>query len=227
MAHVSTALDRLRDPEKAVAMAAYMKTDMAFYGVQKPERTPILREIKKTFKPTCLDEYNEAVLALWGQVHREEKYFAINYAACFPQFVVNSSIPLYEKLIREGAWWDFVDAISAELVGVVYLNERKLVKPTINKWSNDKDKWIRRSSLICQLQHKEETDHEQLFSFCLNMSAEKEFFIQKAIGWALREYSKTNPKAVKNFLSQNKKVLSALSYREGAKHLIKMGAIRV
>jgi len=221
-AQVASALERLRDPGKAAEMAAYMKTDMPFYGVQKPDRIPILREIKKSFKPADKNEYADAVLALWGQPHREEKYLAINYAACFPQFIVSDSMPLYERLIRDGAWWDFVDGVSGELVGEAYLTERKLIKPIIDNWSNDPDKWIRRSALICQLHHKAETDYEQLFAFCLKMASEKEFFIQKAIGWALREYSKTDPKAVRRFLSRSKIVLSPLSYREAARILTKV-----
>lgn len=226
VAHVAAALHSVSDPSKAVEMAAYMRTEMPFYGVQKPDRVPIIREIKKKFKPSDSNEYSAAVLSLWARPHREEKYCAINYAACFPEFIVSDSMPLYERLIREGAWWDLVDGISGELVSEAYFKERKKIKPIINKWSRDKDKWIRRSTIICQLQHKEETDHEQLFDLCLKMAHEKEFFIQKAIGWALREYSKTDPSAVKKFLSTNKTLLAPLSYREGAKHLLKTGAMK-
>ncbi len=223
--HVAQSLEELRDPDKAAGMAAYMKTDMPFYGVQKPERIEILRDLKKNFKPATATDYADGVLSLWSQPHREEKYFAINYAHMFREFVVLDSMPIYERMIREGAWWDFVDPLSVDLVGGVYMRERKVLKPLMNRWSKDKDKWIRRSSLLCHLHHKHDTDYEQLFAQCLLLAAEKEFFIQKAIGWALREYSKSNPKAVKTFLRQNNAVLSALSYREGAKHLIRTGVM--
>jgi len=224
--HVARALEELRDPVKAIGMAAYMKTEMPFYGVQKPDRIQILRELKKDFEPANASEYADAVLFLWSQPHREEKYFAINYAHMFREFVVRDSMPIYERMIREGAWWDFVDPLSADLVGGVYSRERKALKPLMNKWSKDKDKWIRRGSLLCHLHHKHDTDHEQLFGQCLLLAGEKEFFIQKAIGWALREFSKTDPKAVKKFLRENENVLAPLSYREGAKHLIRTGAVR-
>ena len=221
--HVRNSLSLLRDSELAAGMAAYMKTEMPFYGVQKPLRVPILREIKKNFAPRDLSEYEACVLALWAQPHREEKYMAINYADSFQQFKVKDAIPLYERLIREGAWWDLVDPVSADLVGEAYLVERKSMKPLINKWSKDKDMWIRRCSLLAHLHHKDVTDEDQLFSLCLNLSSENEFFIRKAIGWALREYSKTAPKAVGKFLKSNRSQLSPLSNREGAKHLISKG----
>lgn len=219
--YVSGELKRLGDPDKAVQMAAYMKTSMPFYGVQKPERIPIIRHIKRTFKPIGLKQYKENVLCLWRMPHREEKYIAINYSESFPQFVSQESISLYERLIREGAWWDFVDAISINLVGEAYLKELDSMRPLMEKWSKDKDMWIRRASVISHLHHKKETDHEFLFCLCERLAHEKEFFIQKGIGWALREYSKTNPKAVKKFIKEKKGILAPLSYREAAKHILR------
>lgn len=217
--HVRKELKRLANAQKAVEMAAYMKTKMPFYGVQKPDRVPILRHLKSHFRPADLNEYTDTVLALWNEPHREEKYFAINYADTFQEFVVLESIPLFERLIREGAWWDFVDPVSIDLVGHVYLNQRKKLRSKIEKWSRDDDMWIRRASLICHLHHKGETDEEQLFDLCLQLAHEKEFFIQKGMGWALREYSKTEPNAVRKFVEKNKSKLSKLTYREGLKHL--------
>lgn len=219
--YVAKELRALADAKKAVEMAAYMKTKMPFYGVQKPDRVPILREIKKQFKPADQRAYTDSVLSLWTQPHREEKYFAINYAASFPQFITLDSLPLFEQLIREGAWWDFVDAISSDLVGEAYHKQRKQIKPIMNDWSKDDDMWMRRASLLCHLRHKSDTDEQQLFAFCLRLGHEKEFFIQKGMGWALREYSKTSPAAVKKFLKENKDRLSALTYREGMKHLLR------
>ncbi|MBX9685573.1 MAG: DNA alkylation repair protein, partial [Candidatus Obscuribacterales bacterium] len=223
---LETELQRLSDPKKAVEMAAYMKTDMPFYGVQKPDRLPLLKVMKNSFRPASASEYRDTVLLLWQQPHREEKYLAINYAELFEEHVCLESMDLYEQMIREGAWWDFVDAISINLVGHVYLKERKALKSLMNKWNKDKDMWIRRSSLLVHIHHKKETDEEQLFEHCLRLAHEKEFFIRKAIGWALREHSKTNPRAVKKFLKDKRDLLSNLSYREAAKHLIKVGLIK-
>ena len=107
------------DPTKAVAMAAYMKTSMPFYGVPNPGREQILRDLKQRFTISNRREYERAVLGLWKLPHREEKYFAIAAARLWRDFIQPESLPLYRRMIEEGAWWDFVDEIAARLVGVV------------------------------------------------------------------------------------------------------------
>jgi 3-methyladenine DNA glycosylase AlkD len=224
--HVQKRFRALADAEKAPAMMAYMKTDMPFYGIQKPDRVPVYKEIKKQFVPESQKEYEECVLALWRLPHREEKYAALDYAQQFKDFKNHRSLPLYERLVREGAWWDFVDVIAIVLVGDALMSERAKVRKDMDRFVKDKDMWIRRTALLCQNHHKKETDQEQLFDYCARLSHEKEFFIRKAIGWALREYSYTSPKSVMNFLKANKNNLSVLSYREGAKGLIRKGLMQ-
>lgn len=221
--HVQTRLGDLADTEKAVEMAAYMKTEMPFYGVQKPDRLPIIRELRDNFAPSSQDEYEAAVLALWKLKHREEKYMAINYAGLFKPFVTPDSMPLYERLIREGQWWDFVDSISSDMLGRVLLNYPDKARPIIERYSDDEDFWIRRAALLAHLPHKKQTSHKHLFAYCKKMAHEKEFFIRKAIGWILREYSKSEPERVLKFMRENKSKLSPLTLREGAKHLAKHG----
>ena len=216
---VQTSLKRLADPAKAIAMAAYMKTTQPFYGVQTPDRQPIVKELKARFAPSQHRDYQRGVLSLWKLPHREERYLAIAYARAHRGFITMESIPLYEQMIREGAWWDFVDEIAANLVGAVLLSNRKQTRPIIEHWIDDRDMWIRRTALIAHLRHKSATDREQLFDHCIRRAAEKEFFIRKAIGWALREYSKTDPAAVQLFIRQNASRLSPLSVSEGSKHL--------
>jgi 3-methyladenine DNA glycosylase AlkD len=213
----------LADPDKAAPMAAYMKTDMPFYGIQKPERVPILRELKKKFPPSGQREYETNVRALWALPHREEKYAAIEYAIMWPAFIQPASLPLYERMVRNGAWWDFVDGVAADLVGSTLLHERDTVRPLMNRWIEDSDIWVRRSAILAHLRHKDRTDWDQLADQCLHCAHEREFFIRKAIGWALREYSKTNPRAVRGFLVKHQAKLAGLSYREGAKHLVRVG----
>ncbi|HEY9718777.1 MAG TPA: DNA alkylation repair protein [Trichormus sp.] len=214
------------DAGKAVEMAAYMKTEMPFYGVQKPDRLPIYKELAKAFLPQNRKDYERNILSLWSQPHREEKYAALEYACMFPTHVTAGSLPLYEELIRSGAWWDFVDVVAINLVGHAFLNNRKAIKGTINAWSGDADMWIRRTSLICHNHHKRDTDQTQLFKTCLKLSDEKEFFIRKAIGWALREYSYVDPKAVQEFVLANRNRLSPLSFKEGTKQLVRSGYMK-
>lgn len=216
---VQSSFKKLADKQKSIEMAAYMRTTMPFYGVQKPDRSPIYKAIKKDFKPENQVEYEALVLGLWQLPHREEKYAAIEVALQNKQFITTDSLDLYEQLIRDGAWWDFVDVIAVHLVGQTLLDERKKVKSLMDKWIKDDDMWIRRTAILSQNKHKKETDEKMLFDYCEKRMHEREFFIAKAIGWALREYSYTNPKAVKLFLNENKNELAPLSVREGGKRL--------
>ena len=216
---VAKRLSASADPAKAGPMAAYLKTDMPFYGVQKAGRVPILREVVKSFPPSNRDGYDTVVLALWEQPHREEKYLAIGYARSFPQFVTLSSVPLYRRLIVEGAWWDLVDETATHLVGDVLLRQREAMTPKIESWIDDRDLWLRRTSILSQIGHKAATDADLLFDACERRMHETEFFIRKAIGWALRDYAKTDPDAVVDFVAMNRSGLSGLSYREATKHL--------
>jgi len=207
------------DPAKAGPMAAYMKTDMPFYGVQKAGRTPIMRRLKREFSPQDRDEYEEAVHALWQLPHREEKYLAIGYARSFDKYIDTASMPLYERIITEGAWWDFVDEVASHLVGRVLLKERARTEPRIRSWISEDDMWLCRTSIICQLKHKTDTDTVLLDDACTANLADTEFFIRKAIGWSLREYAKTDPDWVRGYVDRHRADLSGLSYREATKHL--------
>lgn len=225
--YVRAELVALADPVKAEEMAAYMRTEMPFYGVQKPDRLPLIREMKKRFQPASLDDYQRNVLALWQLDHREEKYLAINYADSFKQFMIPQAVPLFERLVREGQWWDFVDPIASWLVGRTLLSHEECLRPVIETYVEDEDFWIRRTALLAHLGHKEMTNSEALFRYCTTLAGEKEFFIRKAIGWALREYSKSEPEKVSRYLKKNADKLSPLSYKEGAKHLVKMGLLKL
>jgi 3-methyladenine DNA glycosylase AlkD len=209
----------LANPANAKPMAAYMKTGMPFYGIKKPDRVPVLRELDLLFPIESRADYASAIRSLWSQPHREEKYAAIHIAVKHEQFIVPEMLPLYRRLIIEGAWWDFVDEIAIRLVGRLVLNHRKRLNLKVDQWINDGNMWIRRSAILCQNKHREQTDHQRLFAYCLGRADEKEFFIRKAIGWALREYAYAEPNRVRSFLKRYKSRLSGLSFREAAKHL--------
>ena len=217
-------LRRAADPSRAPAMAAYMKTSQPFYGVAAPQVHVIAKVACQRFLPANPTQYRRNVLALWRQPHREARYAAIEYAAQ-REFQTPESMPLYERMIREGAWWDLVDNIASTLVGLAYLDHRAAIRPMLDRWIEDPDLWIRRAAILAQLRHKRETDSAQLFRYCLKCSAEREFFIRKAIGWALRAYSYSEPTKVKAFLLKNRHTLSPFSLREGAKQLIRVGRL--
>lgn len=218
---------KLADADKAVEMAAYMKTDMPFWGIQKPDREPIYRKLAKDFAPADHDEYSQVIRKIWNGKHREEKYAALDYAVRCKKFIQTSMIPLYEELVRDGAWWDLVDPLATLLIGVAFLNDQKTVKPIMKDWIDDDDMWIRRTAILSMNKHKEKTDEKLLYDFCLRRAHEKEFFIRKAIGWALREYSYKAPDSVIKFLKANRGTLSPLSYREGAKQLVRNGLMKL
>jgi 3-methyladenine DNA glycosylase AlkD len=219
IAYVQDSLVALADPEKAEGMQAYMKTDMPFYGVQKPGRTKILRHLEQEHAPEDHGGYIALATALWELPHREEKYLAQGVATRFRQYIVPESMPLYLRFIEEGAWWDFVDETATHMVRGLVLEFPDETWPIVDVWNDHGDMWLRRASIICQIGAKEHTDAERLFRFCAARMHESEFFIRKAIGWALRDYARTDPKAVATFVGEHRDQLSGLSFREATKHI--------
>ncbi len=225
VAFVRSELANRADPRKAAAMAAYMKTSMPFYGVPKPAREEISREAKQRFEVFNRRDYERAVLALWKLPNREEKYFAIDMARAWRDFIRPESLPLYRRIIAEGAWWAIVDEVAAHLVGNLLLNHREKIAPMMDQWIADNHLWIRRAAIISQLTHKDKTDHARLFRYSLALAAEKDFFIRKAIGWALRQYAYSAPDRVRAFVEKNRQCLSPLTYREASRVLKKQGVM--
>lgn len=220
---VADGLARRGDPERARQIAAYLKTEMPVFGVQKPGRVEVFREMYQRFPPESQEAYRTAVEALWAQPHREEKHAALAYAERFKRFITLDALPLYERLIREGAWWDLVDTVASKLINPLMKRHRDALRPVMDAWIDDADIWIRRAAILSQLKLKGATDADMLFGYCLRRADETSFWIRKAIGWALRQYSYTAPEAVRDFLAENRDALSGLSYREGKKQLVRMG----
>lgn len=220
---VKAELNKRKDPQRAEKMAAYMKTDMFFYGVGSDARKEVFKAIKKNFKFNTFTEHQKAVLVLWEQDSREEKYLAVSLAQAHRDYIRFSALKNYRKMIIEGAWWDFVDELAIHLVGALLAKEPDKMYPVMDKWIEDKNMWIRRSAILSQNRFKDKTDETRLYSYCLKCAAENDFFIRKAIGWSLREYSKTAPTSVKKFLQENEHLFSGLSLREGARILKKNG----
>ncbi len=216
---VQVELAGLSDPARSARMAAYMKTDAPFYGVRKPALAPVFREMLARFPVRSRADYTRSVLELWALPHREEKYLAIDLARAYPAYRTIGSMPLYRRLIVEGAWWDLVDGVAADLVGGVLRDDQTRGSATVRRWIDHPDLWLRRTAIICQLRHRADTDEAMLFDFCLRRAHEREFFIRKAIGWALREYAKTAPEQVRAFVLAHRGRWSGLTFREATKHL--------
>jgi 3-methyladenine DNA glycosylase AlkD len=217
---VRSELESKADPKKAAEMAAYMKTDAAaFYGVFSSDRKAIQKQLKERFPIEDVQTLGEAVAALWDLGRREERYIAIELAAMRKKLIDPALLPLYEHMIRQGAWWDTVDAVAVNLVGKCLLEHRDEMSKIMDRWIDDPDMWVRRSAILAHNKHKAKADKKRLFAYCLKRAGEKEFFIRKAIGWALRDYAYADPDAVREFVLTNKDKLSPLSFREAAKHL--------
>ncbi len=197
-----------------------MKSEMPYAGVPMPQVRIIARE---TFGQLRFDEASQwraTVQTIWrGAAYREERYCAIALAR-MPAHRVHrtpDALPLFEEMIVTGAWWDFVDEIAARLIGELLERYPKPMRSVLSKWSRDDDMWKRRSAILAQLGFKQATDARALFQWIEPSLSSKEFFLRKAIGWALREYSKSNPEAVRNYVDAHATTLSPLSQREALK----------
>ena len=203
--------------EDAIQMSAYMKEHFVYYGVKSVLRKELMKTaINKKNKPKKKDAYKLAVL-LWNDKHRELQYVAMEILEWYKKETEEKDIKFIEKIITNKSWWDTVDFVAAHLVGNYFSMYPKMRKSVCNKWSDSNNMWLQRSIILSQLKYKAKTDSEFLFYYCNKHREDKEFFIRKAIGWALREYSKTNPKAVKSFVKSTN--LSNLSVKEATKYL--------
>jgi 3-methyladenine DNA glycosylase AlkD len=166
-----------------------------------------------------LQELRSTVLELWrGAAVREERYAAIDLTGLRLAAGDPVMLPVYEEIIRSGAWWDFVDGV-AERLCVLLQSHRPMMTVGLRGWSQDEDFWIRRASITAQLKAKADTDTELLRDVMEANLADPEFFIRKAIGWALREYAKTDPDWVRDFVAGHIGTLSPLSRREALRNL--------
>lgn len=211
-------LEEERDAERAENMAAYLKTEMPFYGVSSPVRRQIMKRLRR-FAPETNDEYRRQVSQLWSLPHREEKYLAIDWARQHKRFISFENVDLYERMLTDGAWWDLVDDVAANLVGTVVRTDLDRMRPVLERWLSGDDLWLRRTVIICQLKSRENTDTELLFDACSRSAHDTDFFIRKAIGWALRQHSRVDPDAVRDFVEHHRGDLSGLSLREATKYL--------
>jgi 3-methyladenine DNA glycosylase AlkD len=207
-----------RDAQTAAEMQRYMKSEQPFYGVKTPLRKKIFREAMAACPITSRADYEAIIAALWAGQYREELYQALEVAQNCRAFHGPESWLLYEKLVFTAPHWDTLDWLATRVVSPLILQDRRLEAKLI-AWSESDSFWVRRASLLAHLKHKGETNRELLAKTIIKLADEDEFFIRKAIGWVLREYSCTDPQWVYDFVSQHNDELSALSRREALKHL--------
>ncbi|MFP5114310.1 DNA alkylation repair protein [Bacillaceae bacterium C204] len=206
-----------RNEANAGPMKKYMKNHFPYLGIKKPQRSQLEKQF---FLETGLlkEPFNrEFICELWEKDEREYQYTALVYLEKSLNRLEKTDLPFMEELMKTKSWWDTVDAIAPKPVGKIAEKFPEVVAETIDGWAIHENLWLRRAALLFQLKYKGNTNEELLYQYIRLNAESKEFFIQKAIGWALREYSKTNPASVKKFIEATK--LAPLSVREGSKYL--------
>ncbi len=206
----------VRNPTQAAVMSAYMKNLFPFFGIPSPLR----KEIFKThLAKNGLPDYRQLFAIIkncYEQPEREYHYFAIELAGKFAKNADEDFVPIIEYLITKNSWWDSVDSVASNCTRHFFMRNVSLQIPVTGKWMNSGNMWLQRASILFQLNYRQQTNEQLLFNYILELQHSKEFFIQKAIGWALREYAKHNRKAVEQFIE--KATLMPLSIREAQKH---------
>ncbi|MDR1791639.1 MAG: DNA alkylation repair protein [Propionibacteriaceae bacterium] len=203
------------DPVKAQPMAAYMKHICPFLGIPKPERAALSKEFLKQARQATEIDW-EFVTDCWGR-EREFQYLALDYLRAVASLLTPADVPRLRDLALIKPWWDTIDVFDRIIGGIAL--RFPAVNETLLAWSTDASIWLRRIAIDHQLNRKDRTDTALLEQIIVNNLGQREFFINKAIGWSLREYSKTDPTWVRAFLARHHDSLAPLSIREASKYL--------
>ena len=203
---------RHANPTYAEAMSRYMKYNFEFFGIKTPARRVIDKAFATQHGSPSVEMLHEMLPELWQMAEREFHYFAVELAARCRFFRDENALPVIERMITQRSWWDTVDAISTELVAPYFRAFPAKTHETAHRWIESDNIWLQRTAIVFQRRHKKQTDTDLLFSLVTRRADSAEFFIRKGIGWALREYAKTDPEAVRRFVAAQP--LSALSRRE-------------
>jgi 3-methyladenine DNA glycosylase AlkD len=208
--------DKHRDNEKAVQMAAYMRNLFLFYGLPTPKRRALYKEFLKEEKRQMVIDWH-LLDRCYEDEHREFQYFVIDYLVAMQKRLTFDDVPRLKKYIKAKQWWDTIDGLTGIVGNIAFVDER--MDELMIEWSTDEDVWVRRIAIDHQLHRKDQTNIRLLETILVNNFGSSEFFINKAIGWSLRDYSKTNPDRVRNFIERYKDQMDPLSVREASKYL--------
>ena len=222
--NAAVALEQLREvfaqnanPEKALGMAKYMKNLFPFVGISSPERKNMVVELRKDFKPKNAQELKNWISLLWEMTEREYQYVGMDYLQKDVNLLEIEDIAYFEFLITTKSWWDSIDLISGNYLGKFLIKYPEIFEETVVRFSKSENMWLNRAAIVCQLGYRERTNTDLLERAIVPHLESKEFFHQKAIGWALRQYGKTNPQWVKDFVASH--TLKPLSRREALRLL--------
>jgi 3-methyladenine DNA glycosylase AlkD len=210
------------DPAKAPEMQRYMKSAMPYHGVPAPLTRQVFRRVFAPMEFKSAEQWQRVVRYIWRHAKfREEWYGAVELCGhrMADAFQTPDVLALYEEMIVTGAWWDVVDTMASHRVGLLLRRYPKPIAKAMRAWSRSEDIWKRRTSILCQLGFRKDTDLKLLYA-CIEPSlGSKEFFLRKAIGWALRQYAWTDAKEVRRYVRTKAARLSPLSRREALKNI--------
>ncbi|GEO08447.1 DNA alkylation repair protein [Segetibacter aerophilus] len=210
-------LNEIKDAKKAVAMKAYLKNQFEFLGIPTPERREIFKIHLKQHVIKDSHDLVAIVKELWGLAEREFQYCGLETLLHYKKLWDEQTIEIIEYLITTKSWWDTVDPLAYDCAGSYFRTFPESIKSITGEWNTSENIWLQRSSLLFQKSYKNDTDCTLLSSYIFQLASSKEFFIQKAIGWVLREYAKSNPQWVRIFVNEHE--LAPLSQKEAMKHL--------
>ena len=212
-------LRAIADPDRSVEMAAYLQDRFRVLGVTSAARRRVVKHALDTRVVPSRSELIAAVDTLFDLPEREFHYCGVDLARRWQTVLSVDDLSWLATLISTHSWWDTVDALATHPVGSVVRHNRAGTRPALDQWAASDDLWLNRSAILHQLLFKNETDAEQLFEYCDRHAASTEFFHRKAIGWALRQYARTDPAAVIDYVDARRSILSSLTVREAFKHI--------
>ena len=217
--NITVQFEKASDPSYAGRMENYMRNQFAFYGIPSPERKVLSSAIIAQNKAKIKTNWREVVELCWREPKRELQYFAQELAAKHVKSFEKEDIALIEMMITQKSWWDTVDFVASNLAGAYYRKFPEEIAPTVRRWMNSGNLWLCRTCLLFQLKYGLNTDTGLLFACIGELGSSRDFFIRKAIGWSLRQLSKTNPDLVIEFVNKHK--LPELSRKEALKIISK------
>ncbi len=223
--YATSVLDRLtrtyeaaRDPARAEPMVAYMRHQFAYLGITAPEQRALNRAVLDGVGRPTQTDLRDVAQACWRRDEREYQYFAVRLLRRYIGVCEAGFLDVVRPLITTKPWWDTVDELAAHVVGPLVATYPGLIA-TMDDWSDDENMWLVRTAILHQVRYRETTDSERLFRYCAAQAGHRDFFVRKAIGWALREYAKVAPGAVRAFVAEHSTELSGLSRREALKNI--------
>ena len=213
---VKELFENAQNPENAASMSAYMKNKFGFYGITAPERKELYKKFLKSEKSSKTIDWN-FLDKCYNDDHREMQYLVYDYLLSMKKYLSFEDIDKIKYYIITKSWWDTIDFLC-KVIGDIGLRDNRVSELMI-EWSNSDNIWLKRTAIQHQLTYKEKTNAELIERIILNCLNTNEFFVNKAIGWSLREYSKTDAEWVRNFISKHKDELSVLSIKEASKYI--------